>query len=479
MAATRAVEPLLSRSGRTAYHRRMTVLHSLWQRLRRPFSKSEPDDPASATLESGRHHSDATESLRALLEDPQIPVAVRESLAAEFTRLESMLGKLERDELHLAVFGRVSVGKSALANALLGEDAFDVGVLHGTTREATPRAWREVAGSGVHLIDTPGIDELDGEARERLAFEVAGISDLVVFVVDSDMTSRERDALALLARTERPLLLALNKSDRYSDEDRERLLARLRDHAAGMVRGEDVVAVSARPALQRHVRVDESGIETIQTREPGADIGALRERLLDIVQREGKTLSALNASLFAGRLTDAVGARIVEVRRTVADTVIRQYCIAKAVAVALNPVPVADLLAAGALDAALVTHLGRVYGLPLTRREAGGLIATIFAQLAALMGAIWGINLAASALKGLSAGMSTVLTGAAQGALAWYATEIVGRAAERYLVGGKSWGELGPKRVVRDIVSSLDRDSILRDARKEIAERLRRSGSPA
>lgn len=456
----------------------MNVLQSLWQRLRHPFGRAAAVDPAIGSRDAGRHHSHATESLRALLEDPHIPAAVRESLAAEFMRLESMLGRLERDELHLAVFGRVSVGKSALANALLGEEAFDVGVLHGTTRDATPRPWREVAGSGVHLIDTPGIDELDGEARERLAFEVAGISDLVVFVVDGDMTARERDALALLARTERPLLLALNKADRYSGDERERLLARLREHAAGLVNPEDVVVVSARPAVQRDVRVDESGSETMQAREPGADIDALRARLLDIVQREGRTLSALNASLFAGRLTDAVGVRIVQARRALADTVIRQYCMAKAVAVALNPVPVADLLAAGALDAALVTHLGRVYALPLTRREAGGLIATIFAQLAALMGAIWGINLAASALKGLSAGMSTVLTGAAQGALAWYATEIVGRAAERYLAGGKSWGELGPKRVVRDIVGSLDRDSILRTARVEIAERLRAQGKP-
>ena len=89
------------------------------------------------------------------------------------------------------------------------------------------------------------------------------------------------------------------------------------------------------------------------------------------------------------------------------------------------------------------------------------------------MGAIWGVNLVASALKGLSAGMSTVITATAQGALAWYATELVGRAAEHYLVAGKSWGEQGPKRVVADIVQSLDRQSILREAREEILSRLR------
>ena len=66
-----------------------------------------------------------------------------------------------------------------------------------------------------------------------------------------------------------------------------------------------------------------------------------------------------------------------------------------------------------------------------------------------------------------------VLTAGAQGALAWYATELVGRAAERYLAAGKSWGERGAKRVVRDIVESLDRDSILREACDEILARLR------
>jgi len=83
------------------------------------------------------------------------------------------------------------------------------------------------------------------------------------------------------------------------------------------------------------------------------------------------------------------------------------------------------------------------------------------------------VHLVASTLKGRSAEYSTVVTPGAQGALAWSATELVGRAAEKYLVAGKSWGEKGPKRVVAEIVDSLDRDSILREARAEILKRLR------
>lgn len=427
-------------------------------------------DTAPAPDERG---GSVASSLRGLLDDPTIPPAVRETMAADFRRVETMLDRLEREELHVAVFGRVSAGKSALGNALLGRDAFTVGVLHGTTTEADVARLDEAANAGLVLIDTPGINELGGEARETLAYEVAEVSDLIVFVADGDLTREERDALRTLAATRRPLLLALNKTDRYSDDERDGLLQRLREHTDGLVRREDVIGVAAHPAPRRIVEVDASGREHTTQEAVPADVTALKTRLLAIAEREGKTLSAINAGLFAGRLTDQISERIAVTRRDVASGVIRQYCIAKAVAVALNPVPVADLLLAGGLDAAMVVQLGRVYGLPLTRSESGRLVATISLQLAALMSAVWGMQLAASALKGVSGGMSVVVTAAAQGALGWYATVLIGRAAEHYLVAGKSWGEHGAKRAVADIVAGLDRDSILREAREEIMKRLR------
>ena len=442
-----------------------------WDRLRARLGGAPIAAVASPSADT--HVAQTSEALRTLLDDKSIPESVRSELTADFAQVEALLDKLATGELHIAVFGRVSVGKSALGNALLGRTAFATGVLHGTTRARNAQRWQEVAGQGLHLIDTPGINELSGEERERLAFDVAAISDLVVFVVDGDMTQSELAALSTLGKTQRPLLLALNKADRYTADERERLLARLREHSTGLVRAEDVVACAALPADRLVVQVDAHGSET-QTRAPQpADVRALDARVRAIAEREGKTLAALNAGLFAGDLSDRVAMRVAAARRDLAQRVIRNYCLAKGVAVALNPIPVADLLAAASLDVALVLHLGKVYGQPLTRAEAGTLIATICAQLAALMGAIWGVHLVSSALKGVSAGLSTFVTAGAQGALAWYATELVGRAAERYLRQGKSWGEGGAKRVVADIVASLDRDSILREARSAIMARLR------
>lgn len=416
----------------------------------------------------------AATSLRSLLYDPAIPESVRQVMAEEFAELSRALGKLERDEIHVAVFGRVSVGKSALLNALLGHEQFGVGVLHGTTQAAEQKSWAEASVNGVHLIDTPGIDELAGESRERLAYVAAQRVDLILFVVEGDITDTELTALRNLVQPQRPILLVLNKVDRYSDAERGALLEQISLRVAGLVPRDCIVAVSARPSDRLVVRVDSNGreVESWEVQKP--QIGALQARIAELLSLDGRTMAALNAGLLAGNMSDQVAQRLIEARREVASKLLATYSLTKGVAVGLNPIPVADLLAAAGLDIALVVHMSRVYGLPLTKVEAGQLIGTIVAQLAALMGAIWGVHLVASALKGLSVGLSTALTAGAQGALAYYATMLTGRAAERYLQNGKSWGELGPKRVVSEILEGLDRDSILREARGEIIARLKR-----
>jgi hypothetical protein len=426
-----------------------------------------------ASKDGSQHRALAIDSLRALLADSSIPPSVRQALAADFEVLEAALGKLERGELHVAVLGRVSVGKSALLNALLGRPHFEVGVLHGTTTTRTASAWAELSSGAIHLIDTPGINEVDGAQREQLAHAVAARADLVLFVADGDLTATEINALRTVAAARVPLLLVLNKADRYTNDERLDLLQRLREHTRGIVRPQDVVLAAAQPAPQQVVQVDAQGGEQLQTRVRAPDIDALRTRMLDVLGAEGQTLSALNAGLFAAQFTDDLAQRVSEARATLADTLIRNYALAKGVAVGANPVPVADLLSAAALDIGLVVHLSRLYGMPLTRVEAGELVAKITGQLVVLMGAIWGVHLVSSALKTMSVGLSTALTAGAQGALAYYATFVIGRAAQVWLKNGKSWGEKGAKRMLKEVLATLDRNSILSDAREQILAKLR------
>ena len=407
-----------------------------------------------------------------MIDDSRLPSGVRESLAHDYEAVGAMLDKLEHGHLHLAVFGRVSTGKSSLLNALIGEDRFAVSPLHGETRHSAMQAWKEIEAGGVYLIDTPGLDEAGGEEREALAKEVAGRSDLVIFVVDSDITETELESLRTLLGRGRPVIVVLNKKDLFTAAEQAQLLGSLRARTDGIIDPDHIIAVAAQPRPQVLVEVDADGDETTLERSRAPDVEALRVKLWDILEAEGKTLAALNASLFAADLSDQVGRRILAARREIGDKLVRTYCVGKGIAVAFNPVPVADLFAAAFIDVGMVVHLSRVYGLPLSRKEAGSLVGVIVAESAALMGTVWALHFVSSALKVGTGGLSTVVTAGAQGAVAWYSTYVVGRVAAEYLAKGKSWGYGGPKQVVKKILDDLDRDTVLRDAKREIRARL-------
>jgi hypothetical protein len=425
-----------------------------------------------AEVDLGQHWLAANRHLKALLEDTSIPSGLRAELAQEFEQIERISRKLERDEIHIAAFGRVGVGKSSLLNALLGKERFATNALHGETREESQAEWRALGDGRVLLLDTPGIDELDGAERERLAREVSHRADVVLMVCEGDLTGLEHEVLRDLVARGRTVMLVLNKADRYDREERDKVLGRLRERTRGWLAAERIVAVSASPRREIVIRRQPDGSEREESRERPADVSLLKQHLWELLERDGKSLAVLNASMFASELDEQVARRIVAARKSLAERVIRKYCLIKSLLVAVNPVPVADLLAAAGTDVAMVIHLGQVYGFRMRRSEASKLLLTISAQMFALMGAYWGLNLVSSALKTASAGLSTTLTATAQGALAWYATYLIGQMAQTWFARGKSWGASGPREVAQTVLAALDRDALLREARAALNSRI-------
>jgi len=424
------------------------------------------------TTKPEQHLLNANRQIQTLLTDTSVPSAVRQELFQEFSEIEAISEKLQQGEIHIAAFGRVGTGKSSILNALLGREVFSTSPLHGETRSQQRSQWDSVNYEHVVLIDTPGIDELEGEAREEMARSVTRISDIVIMVCEGDLTETEFKAVRDLARQQRPLLLVLNKADRYGVTELGLLLDHLRLRCGQFIEATNIVAARADPRPEQIIRIDEAGREHPSVRPRKPDVSDLKSRLWNILEKDGKTLAALNAALFTSELDSRIAGKIVLARKTVAEKVIRNYCLAKGLVVAVNPIPVADLLAAAGTDVAMVVHLGNVYGFQLSRREASKLLLTISAQLLVLMSAYWGLNLVSAAMKTISAGMSTVLTASAQGALAWYATYVTGNAAETWFAKGKSWGSAGPKETIKEILDNLDRDSILVSARSDIMSKL-------
>ncbi len=419
----------------------------------------------------------ANEHLQDLLLDTGIPAAVKAELSAEFAEIEAISQKLEREEIHIAAFGRVGVGKSSLLNALLQQDAFSTSALHGETRDEARQSWHSIKEGHLVLIDTPGIDELDGKAREEMAKNISRRADVILMVCEADLTDSEFRALHELCEARRTVLLVLNKSDRYNPAELDLLMQRLAQRCEAFLPFDRIIAAAAEPRPETVIRIREDGSEDEFQRNRQPNITPLKARLWDLLEKNGKSLAALNAALFASELDQKVASQIVTARKSVAEKIIRNYCLGKGLVVAVNPVPIADLLAAAGTDVAMVIHLGEVYGFRLSRTEASKLLMTISAQLLALMSAYWGMNLVSSALKTVSAGLSTALTAAAQGALAWYATYLTGKMAESWFSKGKSWGKTGPRDTARAILASLDRESLIRTARSDILTRIKSTQS--
>ena len=87
------------------------------------------------------HLDQARDSLELLLQDQRLPPEARAELADDFSQVQAMLDKLEHGHIHIAVLGRVSVGKSSVLNALIGEQRFSTSALHGETKHNEMARW--------------------------------------------------------------------------------------------------------------------------------------------------------------------------------------------------------------------------------------------------------------------------------------------------------------------------------------------------
>jgi GTPase SAR1 family protein len=217
----------------------------------------------------------------------------------------------------------------------------------------------------VELIDTPGLEEVAGADRQALTQRLAAQVDLVLFIIAGDITRAEYEALTALRQAGKPILLVFNKVDQYPEVDRQQIYATLRDHRLqDLISPNEIVMAAADPLV---VRASGQGDDRLDYRVERGDpqVEAVKLKLLEILQRDGKALIALNTLIYA----QGVNAEILERKRQICDRsaadTIWNAAMIKAVAVALNPVMVADLCSGVVIDVALILALSRIYGLPM------------------------------------------------------------------------------------------------------------------
>ena len=332
-----------------------------------------------------------SERCRLLLEQwrRELRLSPREQglLRGELSLLDRQLQRLDQRSLRIAVFGRVGVGKSSLINALIGQPLLDTDVAHGSTRRQTAVDWRlPLRGlNRIQLIDTPGIDEIDAEGRARLAARVAMGADLVLLVIDSDLSRSDRDALDTLQACGKPLQLVLNRCDRWPEDELATLLDSIRRRLPRDLPITAVAAAPRRPALDAEGR--------LRSENAPAQVSALQDQLIQLLDEEGELLLALQALRQADRFQQQRQQLRLRLNRRSAQGLIGRYAAAKATGVAMNPLMALDLAGGMACDTALVLQLCQLYGLQLTPGSSRRLLTRLSGQNALLGGAQLGLGL--------------------------------------------------------------------------------------
>ena len=117
----------------------------------------------------------------------------------------------------VAIVGRPNVGKSTVFNRLVGEKLSIVDDMSGVTRDRI-YAGAEWLGHQFNLIDTGGIDLSDQPFSVQIT-EQAEIAideaDVIIFLtsLSEGLTSEDEQVAKLLYKTDKPVLLAVNKVD--------------------------------------------------------------------------------------------------------------------------------------------------------------------------------------------------------------------------------------------------------------------------
>lgn len=382
---------------------------------------------------------------------------------ADAQALEQELMELDRrrqsGECHVAMFGEISTGKSSLIRSLARDPAPEVDVAGGTTRWVRHFSGRLPDGRELVLADMPGTGEVAGARREQLARDEALRAHAVVYLVDSDLTRAQDAELRWLAGFGKPLILALNKSDRYDDFQRGKLMRAFGERYAPITRA--IVSISAGGKEHFERVLGDGRIERVE-REREPEVGKLLDALSKVTAGGAEALEpARERSVLASvdQRSRAL-ARVVAARESEA-TVFRYT--RRAVIGALAAVaPGTDIIIQGALATAMVRELARIHEVPVRELDVENLLARLGLTIRNTTAIV--LAIAGNALKAFP-GFGTLGGGALHAVAYGLAFDSIGRAVAMTLAEHAELDQVEAERNIRELLAKPSRERIERVAR--------------
>jgi uncharacterized protein len=254
--------------------------------------------------------------------------------------------------------------------------------------------------------------------------ELLNQTDVVLFVVQGDLTQGEWIALQHLQAQHKRVLLLLNKQDQYLPTQAELLLAQIKQQVQGVVAVEDVMAIATcpQPLKVRRYQADGSYQKTWETPQP--QIQPLLDRMQTVAAQDVNQLVLQGAYQQAITLQTSIQNELNQIRRDRVLPLVERYQWIAAGAAFASPLPSLDMVATAAITGKMIQELATVYHIQISLDRATE-IAGVLAKTLIQMGLVEASSqLLSAALKGNAA--TFVVGGTLQAVGAAYFTRMAG-----------------------------------------------------
>jgi GTP-binding protein EngB required for normal cell division/uncharacterized protein (DUF697 family) len=283
-------------------------------------------------------------------------------VGAAQSELQELAARQAAGAIHLCFFGEISTGKSSLIKALVPAADISVDVRGGSTTDVQHYRWRDDAGHEILLTDVPGTGGHEAGLSDVAMLE-AQRSHVVLFVCNGDLTRQESDAVARLSVLGKPVVIVMNKSDRFDVHEQAALLQRLLEHldrAGGEIERDRVVAVSAGGEREIVERASD-GSEMTVTKQRPADIGVLVVAINRLLEEPAEIDQRRDRAVFrlaADKLAEAEAQYRVQRSEQIIRNATRKAVVGSLAAVS----PGTDVLIQGYIGTAMTQELCKLYG---------------------------------------------------------------------------------------------------------------------
>ncbi|HPQ94984.1 MAG: 50S ribosome-binding GTPase [Thiothrix sp.] len=294
----------------------------------------------------------------------------------ELTRLQA---RRSTGQINIAFFGDVSTGKSSIIKAILPEQNIEVSLRGGSTREIREYVWATPSGDRLLLTDLPGRNEADGVLDDMVRDEAVR-AQIVVYVVDSDLSRNQLEDIRELHAFGKPLLIALNKSDFYTDEEQQQLTGRILSRFQSTEHQTQADADKPAPPVPKVVFIQSGGMEEVlKVNAEGREETVLRPRKVNVQPLVSQLQKEIDSHIeWLEQLRDASVFSLVHqkldesrlnYRRKEAEKIIRNSTRNAIIGAMAAMTPGTDLVIQGVLGARMVKQLCDLYESPVKQLD--------------------------------------------------------------------------------------------------------------